>query len=388
MPVYLCILEVPLRASDSCISENTHVHSRYGRFTSSRKLFEAYQTACRPSKLPAQAKAGAFLTCPNSLGTADLPCARSFLQLNTGSLLLDTGSTPYQALNGRCKICYVCTTMLLTPMCTHCPWSQRLVVTRVLALAWVWRASVDASAHSHGTCQAPRCSCAKLLTQGYVINSYMLYFATQGHERAGDVTAAMDGNASCAASMAERATFVSLRLSAHADVIQEQRQGVLLLRQRSCHSDLDRCGWRCIGPVTSSHGQLWRAARRVGQQGCDHSVKDNRLKVRARCAARCWWIAACELNSVWESALWGGNASCAASIAEQATFVSPRLSAHADMIHEQRLGVALLRRRSCSLKSGALWLEVHLSSQIFTWMAWASRAPGRPAGILSQHEGH
>ena len=150
----------------------------------------------------------------------------------------------------------------------------------------------------------------------------------------------------------------------------------------AAHSNLECCGWRCICPVRSSRGQLGRAACRVGQQGYDHSKKDTISKVCARCAAlrRCWWIAACELNSVRESALWGGNASCAASMPKQATFVSLRLLAYADMIHEQGQGVALLRRRSCSLKSGVLWLEVHLSSQIFTWTAWASRAPRRPAG--------
>ena len=42
-----------------------------------------------------------------------------------------------------------------------------------------------------------------------------------------------------------------------------------------------------------------------------------------------------------ESALWGGNASCAASMPEQATFVSLSLSAYADMIHEQRPGCCL-----------------------------------------------
>ena len=54
----------------------------------------------------------------------------------------------------------------------------------------------------------------------------------------------------------------------------------------AAHSDLERCGWRCICPVRSSHGQLGRAARRVGQQGCEHSVKDNSLKVRAHAALR------------------------------------------------------------------------------------------------------
>ena len=151
---------------------------------------------------------------------------------------------------------------------------------------------------------------------------------------------------------------------------------------KAAHSNLECCGWRCICPVRSSRGQLGRDARRVGQQGYDHSKKDTSSKVCAHVALRrCWWIAACELNSERELALWGGNAPCAASMPEQATFVSLRRSARADRIHEQRQGVALLRRQSCSLKSGVLWLEVHLSSQIFTWTAWASRAPRRPAGI-------
>ena len=54
----------------------------------------------------------------------------------------------------------------------------------------------------------------------------------------------------------------------------------------AAHSDLERCGWRCICPVRCSHGQLWRASRHLGQQGCDHSVKDNTFKVRAHAALR------------------------------------------------------------------------------------------------------
>ena len=34
----------------------------------------------------------------------------------------------------------------------------------------------------------------------------------------------------------------------------------------------------------------------------------------------------------------------------------------------------MLRRRSCSLRIGALWLDVHLSSQIFVWTAVARRS--------------
>ena len=190
------------------------------------------------------------------------------------------------------------------------------------------------------------------------------------------------GNASCAASMPEQATFVSLSLSAHADMIHEQRQGVALLRRRSCSL---KSGVLWLEMHLSSQISTWtawasRAPRRpagIRSQHEGHYFKG----VRACCAARCCWIAACELNSVRESALWGGKASCAASMPEQATFVSLSLSAYADMIHEQRQGVALLRRRSCSLKSGVLWLEVHMSSQVFTWTAWARRAPRRPAGI-------